>query len=510
MRYVILSLICFLLAVTLSAQDKVNTDGYNVFYYKNGKKSSEGTMVNGKPDGYWKNYYESGNIKSEGKRVAFLLDSVWTFYNDSSRVVMRITYTGDKKNGKRYTYHGKETVEENFVNDVKQGYSYRYFPDGSMMTMVNFIDGLEEGTGKEFSPDGRVVKLIEYQKGYVVDIENINRIDSKGRKQNKWKYFYDSGGIRLECNYKDDVLDGYYKEYSEKGDLVNTFKYVDGVKQENVAELAKLDVKTEYYPNRKPKIIASYKNNVPQGIRREFSLMGEVIKAYIFDSGKVIAEGIIDKEGIREGPWKDLFPDGTLKAAGNYDKGKKVGEWKYYHKNGQLEQTGSYNSEGKEEGTWTWYYSTGELVREENYINGLIEGIVTEFDEKGQVISEGEYIEGNREGKWKFNYGDVKEEGEFQLDMRHGYWRSWYNNGNLSYEGEFIENNPNKVHIWYWDNGNKKLEGNYSNGLKNGDWISYDHEGNPFLITTYQNGVEQKYDGIKVIGDEEEVTQIED
>jgi antitoxin component YwqK of YwqJK toxin-antitoxin module len=48
---IILFLIPFVIA---QAQESDEKDGYTVFYYENGKKSSEGTMKDGKPDDYWK------------------------------------------------------------------------------------------------------------------------------------------------------------------------------------------------------------------------------------------------------------------------------------------------------------------------------------------------------------------------------------------------------------------------------------------------------------------------
>ena len=59
----------FLLLFTLSvlfvkAQQDVNPNGYNTFYYENGQVSSEGNMRDGKPDGYWKTYYKNGRLKS--------------------------------------------------------------------------------------------------------------------------------------------------------------------------------------------------------------------------------------------------------------------------------------------------------------------------------------------------------------------------------------------------------------------------------------------------------------
>ncbi|OQX78816.1 MAG: hypothetical protein B6D61_04655, partial [Bacteroidetes bacterium 4484_249] len=477
----------------------INPNGFNKFYYENGQISSEGNMRDGKPDGCWKTYYENGLLKSEGNRLDFKLDSVWTFYSDSGKVAVQITYKEGKKNGIRRTFHEDEIVEENFVDDVKQGYTYYYYPDAKLWKEINFIDGLEEGIGKEYAEsDGRVIKLTYYKKGFITDIENINRIDRAGMKQGKWKYFYEEGNISLEGEYKNDLKNGYFKEYAKNGNLISTSKYIDGILQEDVAELAKLDIKTEYYPSGKPKIVASYKNDVPEGVRREYSPEGEIVAGYIFKRGNIVGEGIIDEAGMKDGPWKEYYPNGAVKSVGTYDKGKRIDVWKFYHPNGQLEQTGTYNRDGKEDGIWTWYYATGDLLREESYFNGMIDGYSTEYDEFGVIIAEGEYIEDYREGVWKFNYGDHKSEGEYLNGVRHGSWKNYYNNGILSFEGKFIDDNYNGRQTWYWPNGNKKTEGNYIMGLKDGEWIKYNYDGTPFLSILYKYGVEKKYDGIRI------------
>ena len=56
---------------TYAQQQEIIPDGYNKFYFPNGRISSEGTMRGGKPDGYWKSYYDNGQLKSEGNRRLF-------------------------------------------------------------------------------------------------------------------------------------------------------------------------------------------------------------------------------------------------------------------------------------------------------------------------------------------------------------------------------------------------------------------------------------------------------
>lgn len=498
-KKILLLSVFLVIIVVLVAQDKINPDGYNRFYYENGVLSSEGYMRNGKPDGYWKTYFETGIKKSEGSRKNFNLDSTWVFYDDSGHVALKINYLDGKKNGIRTTYQEDEIVEENFIDDIKQGFTYYYYPDGKLWKEMNFIDGLEEGSGKEYAAsDGRVVKLVRYKKGYTVDIEYINKIDKANMKQGKWKYFYPNGNVSLEGDYKNDLKHGYFKEFSENGDLVRTLKYIDGILQEDVAELAKLDIKTEYYSSGKPRIVASFKNDVPEGVRREYSPEGQIVAGYVFKNGNLSGEGITDEAGLRDGPWKEFYPNGALKSEGVYNKGKRIGEWKFYHPNGQLEQTGSYNKEGKEESAWMWYFATGNLLREETYRNGKIDGLSTEYDETGAVVAQGEYIEDFREGKWRFNYGDHLSEEEYLNGLLYGNCKNYFADGILSFEGKFVEDTPNGHHIWYWSNGNKKTEGDYVMGLKNGEWLKYNNDGTLFLSIFYENGVERKYDGVRV------------
>jgi antitoxin component YwqK of YwqJK toxin-antitoxin module len=82
-----------------TGNQNINPNGYNKFYYDNGKVSSEGNMKNGKPDGYWKTYLPNGKMKSEGNRKNFLLDSTWKFYDDNGSLSSEINYKAGKKEG---------------------------------------------------------------------------------------------------------------------------------------------------------------------------------------------------------------------------------------------------------------------------------------------------------------------------------------------------------------------------------------------------------------------------
>ena len=498
-------LILVLSATQLSfAQEKINPNGYNIFYYPDGQKSSEGTMRDGKPDGYWITYNDSGVVISEGNRKNFELDSTWKFYDDKGKIKMLINYKNGKKNGLRKTYTDDEILEENFENDVKQGLTSIYYSDGTLKKTVPFVNGLEEGLAMEYARDGRIITLIQYKRGFITDRQIINRYDAANRKDGPWKYFYASGQVKREGTYRHGEEEGYFKEYDKDGNLVTTSKYSEGVLQQDVAELKKLEVRKDYYPDGKVKIAATYNDEGNlEGVRREYAENGDIERSYIFKNGIMIGEGIVTEKGERDGYWKEYFDSGKLKGEGRYDKDNRIGLWKFYHENGQLEQQGDYR-EGKPDGDWEWYYPDGNLLREEAYFNGLRDGMMTEYDDQGNIITKGEYIEGKRNGEWYFRMGGTEVDGTYSDDMRNGLWQYWdiassrEKDKVLRFEGRYVEDNPHGEHTYYWDNGNKREQGQYVMGLKEGNWEYYNYDGTPFLVVSYENGIEKKYDGVKI------------
>jgi antitoxin component YwqK of YwqJK toxin-antitoxin module len=497
-KYTLLFVFFIIISSVLLGQNEVIPQDYQKFYYENGKVSSEGTMRDGQPDGYWLTYYENGILKSEGNRVNFLLDSTWKFYSEEGSLVLIINYKEGQKSGLRTTIRESEIIEEYFENDIKQGLTTWYFPDSTISKTTWFVDGREDGLSKEFGEDGRVVTLTVYKKGYVISREKINRLDSEERKQCLCKFFHENGLVRLEGTYRNDLEHGYFKEYDEDGKLIATAKWVDGEKQKNAIELVRLTVDKEYYPDGSVKTVQSYRNGVPQGVRREYAEEGTITAGYVFDKGKIVGEGITGEDGVRNGEWKLYFNTGELKAEGKYVDGIKVGKWTYYHKNGKVEQTGVYDKQGRPRGEWVWYYPSGNILREEAYLDGLLDGLTSEYSEEGIVIAEGEFIEGEEEGPWIYQYGDHREEGNYSYGMRNGVWKYYTSEGQLMFEGEFIEDNPNGKHVYYFDNGKVKDEIEYMMGFKEGNWKKYNPDGTLFLVISYENGIEKKYDGITI------------
>lgn len=482
-------------------QQPANPNGYNKFYYENGKLSSEGPMRDGKPDGYWKTYHQNGKIKSEGNRKSFELDSTWKFYNEQGKLTFEYTYRDGKKNGPLRTYNAEGWVEteDMFVNNMKQGTTKTFFKGGKVQKTIPFVEGREEGKGFEYDTSGTIIGITEYKAGFIKSSERLNRRDANGLKQGTWKEFWPNGKVKTEAYYMADKKHGYYKEFNEFGNLVNITKWDNGVLVKNPPELAKIETRITYHPNGRPKEIGNYKDSVPEGVFRIYDTTGTIVAAEVYKDGILIGEGVYDAAGREQGHWKEYYETGEIKGEGDYKDGVRVGQWKFVYQDGKTDQIGKYDQKGRPTGTWKWYYENGQMLREETYTDGLRNGTMTEYDEDGNIITQGEYIDGLKEGHWFFQIDDYREEGDYTAGERNGTWKHTYtSNGKPRFEGVFINGVPDGEQTWWHENGKVWQKGKFIYGRKEDDWRYFDEEGMLILTITYKDDVEIKFDGVKV------------
>jgi len=485
---------------------QVTQDGYTKFKYPNGKVSSEGMIRDGKPDGYWKSYYEDGKIKTEGNRKNFVLDSTWKFYNDKGLMYLIYTYKNGKKYGDKITFtpmlkdstKGIMASRENFVNDTLQGNGY-YYKSGKLHQIIFYRDGLAEGKSYEFSPDSLITGIITYKGGFIKSVVKINQYSPEGHKEGLWQTFYADGTVKWEGNYIDGKRDGYFKSYNEKGSLVTIEKYINDVLQLDAPELAKLEIKTDYFSDGKIKSSGPVKNGQPFGAHRFYNDSGKIIKADIYDSGRIVAEGLLDESNIQQGPWKEFSADGKISAEGNYVNGVRVGPWKFYYGSGNKFEEGKYDNRGRPIGHWTWYFDDGKVLRESNFHQGLQDGDFVEYTSTGDVRTKGLYLDGLKEGVWFYQNGNFKSIGKYTDDQEDSLWKEYYiDNGRVRFEGAYNLGRPDGKHVWYYPSGRKELEGEYSMGLKEDKWKYYTDDNTLFLTILYKDDVELRYDQTKV------------
>ena len=195
-----------------------------------------------------------------------------------------------------------------------------------------------------------------------------------------------------------------------------------------------------------------------------------------------------DSNGLRQGLWKKQQPNGRLIYEGHFKDGKPIGEWKRYHEGGQVKAVINYRadsdsaftqifdkfgkkvSEGnyinqKKEGNWI-YLSNKRKIAEEQFKNGMKNGISKKYYNTGELMEEMEYVDGNQEGNYEVFYknGQPYMQCKMKQNMRHG------------------------LYVVNTDKGRRQMEAAYKNNLRHGDWKFYSESGELHYLLKYNEG----------------------
>jgi antitoxin component YwqK of YwqJK toxin-antitoxin module len=492
---------CSLLSSEINSQENITEIECNStqYFYPSGKLSSEGCLFNGIPNGRWKSYYESGNIKSSGFWVENKLSGKWKFYNEDSTLDREIEYEADLKNGKEIIYfkNGNYKSVTVWVLNNKERTQTLFYKSGKIKYTVQYEADLKNGKTTEYAQDGRIITFKFYKKGIISSIEKFNRFNRNSEKSGIWKYFHENNRISEEGPYRNNLRHGVFRFYNTSGDLDNIVRYEFGIEVLEDKLLNKSDVITSYHNNGKISEETVYKNGLKNGVSRIFNTEGNIVEGNIFKDGIKTCTGVTDRSGLEQGGWELYYNDGSVKAIGSYENGKKVGEWKYFNKRGWLEQTGYYRL-GKLDGVWKWMDESGFIIRLETYDNGLEEGQFIEYDSSNKLLLKGIYRNGLRVDSWFYHVNDHKELGSYLNGERDGNWIYLYSEKQKMFEGEYSFGSKEGTHKEWYPNGTLKSTGKYEGGVENGKWKFFTEEGALKYTYTYRYGKLWKVDGRRV------------
>ena len=130
---------------------------------------------------------------------------------------------------------------DKFLENIKSFVSYSYYDDGSVNSKTEYDFDKKNITMLTYS-DGKILsKTIAKYKGSIQDenmdidfYENLTKtfIKMKVKKVENGqevRTFYPSGKLESIGVYKDNILNGEYKEYDESGNLIKDILYKDGI-----------------------------------------------------------------------------------------------------------------------------------------------------------------------------------------------------------------------------------------------------------------------------------------
>lgn len=200
--------------------------------------------------------------------------------------------------------------------------------------------------------------------------QDMNRTDSKGRRQGPWTDFYANGQKRYEGQFKNDCCVGEFKYYDEQGNLkaINTFEK-SGTRALNKSYSNGKLIATGYYVNQKKEgEWRYYSKESGKLLLVEGNKEGKVhgtSTVYNTQNGR-IAEEAFYVDGQRNGPAKQYYDSGILMMECQYKNDQLDGPAKTYYPSGALKESGVFQL-GNKTGVWKTYNEDGDEISTDNY-----------------------------------------------------------------------------------------------------------------------------------------------
>lgn len=414
--------------------DKLNGE-YKIFG-TNGNLTLEGSYVMDKPSGQWREYYDSKVLKSEySYNSNGNLEGIYKLNHENGKIEETLQYTNGKADGK----------EEDFDEDGIK-YSESIYENGRLREL-SFFDK-KGNTVNSFTTRKGAGNLIFYDAYGTKDNEAYFNKD--GYRDGKSVYYFPSGKIRTEANFKEGSLEGERTIFYANGQVSEKMNFKDN----NEHGMLK-----SYHLNGKLKYTGYYDGGNKQAEHISYNQFGTPIASYYYLNN--------DQDGY------------TVYYSAN---GKKDYEEEYYR--GWLKKTIQYDSTGNVISTSNFPAGNGELVYKhfngkvyiratyKNYAaNGKYESFY--FDGTPDLVLY--YKNGNKDSIARTYYygGKIQNEGSYAFGEKTGEWKYYYENGKLNYTENYIDGEENGPETIYNEDGTKNRSMVYKNGTLDGPYILY-------------------------------------
>jgi antitoxin component YwqK of YwqJK toxin-antitoxin module len=366
-------------------------------------------------------------------------------------------------------------------------------------------------------PDGYTV--FRYPNGTV----SSEGIIKNGKPEGYWKSFYVTGVIKSEGKHTNHLLDSIWLFYDQAGDITTKISYLYGkkngwylkyakdpsvgvylVSQELYAGDRKEGTASLFYPDGKIRQTIAYSDGRKEGLSKEYDKNGNIITLLEYHNDFLVSRDRInrlDSKKLKQGPWKEFYADGKIRAELNYVDDLLHGYYKEYDEKGNLMLTSLYDmgaivrsdiDDQPEIEIINRYDDSGKLIYSGPFRNDVPVGIHREYSGEGKVINAFRYNDtgqklsegiiddaGNMNGRWKDFYqdGSVKAEGQYTDNRRTGAWKFYNPAGKVVQTGTFNAGRPDGIWRWYYDSGALLREEEYFQGEREGDYIEYSEGG---------------------------------
>lgn len=344
-------------------------------------------------------YWPNGVIRNissfkNGQRIG-----LWKSYRQNGALEREGEYDSLGKTGewKMYYYTGELQSITVHKNGSEYNYEYQSFYQGGQPKLHTISESGFSSHYEEYYRHGVLKSSLESEphrestrKEYYKNgaLKEIGKFSSR-LKDGVWKIYFETGELKRTEDYTERKSGNVWKEYFQNGKLKQTEEFISDSKMRTI---------TEYYPTGEVKRIGrnvySYSSDYPRRIGewKEFHKNGELEKNYQF------------KDGRKVGVWKKFHEDGSLAQIGEFKDGKPIDFWRDYYPSGQLKTIGMYSPNiyrMEKSGIWKDFHENGVLKRTCSHgYRGR--GKQSEYYKNGQLKRTGYFGELNNEsGEWK-------------------------------------------------------------------------------------------------------------
>ena len=378
---------------------------------------------------------------------------------------------------------------------LTDGYQVFKYPNGAVSS---------EGLIRNGKPDGF------WKSYYVTGIKK-----SEGKRTNFlldsiWVFYDQSGDTIEKINYLYGKKNGWYYKYKsdpQKGAYISSKELFVADKKEGTAFI--------YYPDGKIQQTFTYSDGKKEGLSKEYDNEGNIITLFEYHNDFLVSRerlNRIDSKGLKQGVWKDFYPNGAVKSEKTFRDDLMHGYYKEYDNRGKLTLTMLYENgaivksrveDEPDIEIETKYDTEGKLIYSGPYRNKIPVGVHREFgkdgkvinafiyNDNGQLLSEGIVDEaGNRNGKWKdlFPNGKIQAEGQFTDNRRTGKWKFYNTSNRIEQTGSYNNGRPDGLWSWYYENGELLREEEYFQGQRDGTSTEYSVTGEVIAQGQYSEG----------------------
>jgi uncharacterized protein len=373
--------------------------------------------------------------------------------------------------------------EKNIENP--NGYNAFYYGNGQLASEGYMKDGFPDGFWKNYHVNGK--------------------LKSEGKRRNTfldsvWTFYDEKGNVIKRINYLNGKKNGYLFEYKYRTDVDSTAEilylfYEALFVENNIEGIAKF-----YFQNGNVKERYEYHDGFKDGLGYEYDLDGRIITIFEFARGERIDREKVnryDEDGLKHGIWKEFFKNGKVKTEYNYNHGVLEGLIKEFNQKGELVLANRYENDSIIDNNvdieetleirnlyYDKYNDKDEpLIKFTGaYKDGKPIGVHRFFDELGKVNS----------SKLYDTNGNLLGSGVVDLEgNKEGEWSFYYSSGEIRSKGFYKNNYREGLWKFYYKDNKVEQIGEFKRGKFDGTWKWYFKDGSLAREESFYRGREE-------------------